>query len=128
MRESSCQTCGNGLSGRQRRFCSRTCKNRDTNHRHQNYVAQGARGMQRKRSLVQRAGGRCIRCGYCRNLAALNWHHRVPSDKSFELDLRSLSNRSEAVIESELVKCDLLCANCHAEVHHPTLGTALVAD
>jgi hypothetical protein len=68
------------------------------------------------------AGGACSRCGYDANLAALTWHHSDPSTKAFTLDLRGLSNRSMAEIRSELGKCVLLCANCHAEVHFPQLS------
>ena len=116
-----CVSCGSGLHGRQRRFCSRRCKNADTNIRHQNYVTQQARGVRRKLQLIARAGGSCTRCGYRRNAAALTWHHLIPSKKSFTLDLRNLSNRSAADIQTELGKCILLCANCHAEEHFPGL-------
>ena len=27
-----------------------------------------------------------------------------------------------AAIETEILKCDLLCANCHAEAHYPHLS------
>ena len=37
-------TCAKTLAGRQRKFCSRQCKNDDTNNRHQTYIAQSARG------------------------------------------------------------------------------------
>jgi hypothetical protein len=118
----TCVVCGAVLEGRQRRFCSRICKNRDTNVRHQNYSNQQSRGLMRKRQFVGKAGGRCSRCGYEANLAALNWHHCNPSCKSFNLDLRAFSNRSLAEIESEVAKCTLLCANCHAETHHPEMA------
>ena len=117
-----CAVCSEPLAGRQSRFCSRDCKNRDTNNRNQNYKAQQTRGLSRKREMLACAGSACVRCGYSRNLAALTWHHRVPAEKSFQLDLRNLSNRSQAAIRAELVKCDLLCANCHAETHFPHLA------
>jgi hypothetical protein len=69
--------------------------------------------------LLTESGGRCTRCGYDRNYAALNWHHIDRSAKSFVLDMRTLSNRSEAEIRREVQKCVLLCANCHAEEHFP---------
>jgi len=52
----------------------------------------------------------------------MTWHHLLPAEKPFELDMRSLSNRSESSIEQEVAKCVLLCANCHAEAHFPHLN------
>lgn len=121
MKSVTCTVCHALLSGRQRRFCSLKCKNADTNHRHQSYTRQQERGLARKRALVEAAGGSCTRCGYRRNLAALTWHHRVPGEKRFQLDVRSLANRSAVEIRVELAKCILLCANCHAETHFPEL-------
>ena len=118
----SCVVCNGYLSGRQRRFCSRVCKNQDTNSRHQSYESQQLRGLRRKTELVVAAGNGCTRCGYQRNLAALTWHHLDPSEKRFNLDVRALSNRSQLEIDAEVRKCVLLCANCHAEVHFPELN------
>jgi hypothetical protein len=115
----NCAVCGKALKGRQRKFCGRTCKNADTNNRLQNYLSQQARGLRRKLALVAERGGRCKRCGYRKNYAALAWHHKDPSTKSFELDLRAMSNRSDEALRAEAAKCELLCANCHAETHHP---------
>lgn len=122
----SCAVCQRALAGRQRRFCSRNCKNRDTNVRHQNYAAQQRRGSERKLAMMLERGTRCARCSYGRNSAALNWHHRSPADKRFDLDLRAFSNRSLLELEAEAAKCDLLCSNCHAELHHP--GSTLACD
>ncbi len=115
----SCVICDEPLSGRQRRFCSRLCKNAETNNRHQSYVAQQARGRRRKLRLIEEMGGQCARCGYRANHAALEFHHTEPDSKAFQLDLRSLSNRAWARIRDEITKCELVCANCHAEIHHP---------
>ena len=114
-----CATCGRPLSGRQRRFCGRECKNRDTNNRHQNYLAQQRRGLSRKLSAMKERGMRCERCGYSRNWAAMAWHHIDPTMKRFDLDLRAFSNRSELDLGAEIARCQLLCANCHAETHNP---------
>jgi hypothetical protein len=119
----SCATCGGELSGRQRRFCSRMCKNRDTNHRHQSYVSQQTRGLERKKYLLALSNSQCSNCGYSKNLAALVWHHIDPDEKKFSLDLRSLSNRRIDELHTELKKCIVLCANCHAETHFPHLST-----
>lgn len=120
----TCVVCARTLGGRQRRFCSRHCKNADTNNRHQNYAAQKNRGLRRKVDLLDQHGARCRSCGYNRNLAALSWHHIDPRKKSFPLDMRSLSNRSEAEILREAAKCVVLCLNCHAETHYPEFAVA----
>jgi hypothetical protein len=58
-------------------------------------------------------------CGYDRNFAALEFHHLDPSTKAFNLDLRSLSNRAWERIVQESEKCELVCSNCHKEIHNP---------
>ncbi len=116
---SSCVICLNPLSGRQRKFCSRQCKNRYTNYHHQSYVRQQARGRARKLKLVELLGGKCVVCGYRRNFSALEFHHVDPALKEFQLDMRSLANLRWELIFDEITKCRLLCANCHAEHHNP---------
>lgn len=68
-----------------------------------------------KRRLVKEAGGRCQLCGYDRCMAALEFLHLDPTQKSFALSLKGVA-RSLAVLRREAEKCALLCANCHAEV------------
>lgn len=111
-----CVVCNKILSGRKRKFCSISCKN----SYFQSYASQKRRGLQRKQEIVGRFGGECSVCGYKKNLAALSFHHL--RDKKFKLDVRSLSNRKTKKIEGELTKCQLLCQNCHAEIHNPDLA------
>lgn len=121
--EKVCVICEAPLTGRQTVFCSRQCKNASTNNKHQNYVSQQQRGRQRKQLLIQRKGGRCERCGYRRNEAALAFHHLEPADKSFPLDIRHCSDTSWDALLAEARKCQLLCLNCHAEIHNPEFST-----
>jgi hypothetical protein len=116
----NCIVCGAVLQGRQTLFCSTTCKNRH----HQSYKAQKSRGLTRKLELLQSAGGSCVLCGYNKNLAALTFHHVDSDEKSFKLDMRSLSNRKMEAIRVELEKCIVVCQNCHAELHNPHLDLA----
>lgn len=111
----TCTVCNNPLHGRQTKYCSPACKNK-TN---QSYNLQQARGWKRKKIAVSRLGGHCSICGYKRNLAALTFHHKNPRKKHFQLDIRSLSNRKQDVIDIEINKCILVCNNCHAELHYP---------
>jgi len=114
-----CAECGRTLLGRQRKFCSRQCKNVLSNRTRQSYLSQHERGRRRKLSLLRQQGSACCNCGYARNSAALEFHHLDPDGKSFALDLRSLSNRSWEAILVGSAKCILLCSNCHAELHNP---------
>ena len=90
----SCLVCEATLTGRQTKFCSRRCKNASTDNKNQNYVSQQRRGRERRLLLIQQKGGRCERCYYNRNNAALAFHHADPATKSFPIDLRSCSNTS----------------------------------
>ena len=114
----NCIVRGKPLSGKQTKFCSHGCKNKDL----QSYEAQKRRGLARKLNIIKTAGGHCTICGYNKNLAALVFHHADASGKDFKLDMRSLSNRKIEPIIKEIDKCTLVCANCHAEMHNPHLN------
>jgi transposase len=77
--------------------------------------AVAARRRKIKQILVAEAGGACQLCGYDRCISALEFHHLVPSEKSFALSHRGVA-RSLEKARTEAQKCVLLCANCHAEV------------
>jgi hypothetical protein len=62
-------------------------------------------------------------CGYNKNHAALCFHHIEPTLKSFQIDLRRCSNSSWDNLSKEVSKCQLLCLNCHAELHNPNFST-----
>lgn len=74
-----------------------------------------ARAQERKRWCIDYLGGQCKRCGYKRCQAALAFHHKDPSKKSRQLAV--MMKWSLARIMQELKKCELLCMNCHAELH-----------
>ena len=111
----TCMICGKPLKGKQKSFCSSLCKNKS----HQSYQSQQTRGLKRKMLLVKKLGGRCSICGYNKNLSALTFHHINPKEKNCKLDLRSLSNRRQSLIDAESKKCILVCHNCHSEIHNP---------
>lgn len=112
-----CTVCSTPLSGLQKKFCSRKCLNKC--HEQHSYEAQQRRGKKRKVQLIKDKGGKCEICGYNKCLAGLVFHHTDPTLKKFQLDIRSLSNRSWKLIEEEAKICMLLCHNCHIEIHHP---------
>lgn len=57
----------------------------------------------------------CFACGYSTCDAALEFHHRDKTEKSFAVGTGG--NKSWDAVMQELAKCTLLCANCHREVH-----------
>jgi hypothetical protein len=56
-----------------------------------------------------------VLCGYDRYVGALQFHHRDPATKEFNI-ATGLTNRSLAKLKSEAAKCVLVCGNCHAEI------------
>ena len=72
----------------------------------------------RKETLVKMLGGHCVRCGYKKSLKALSFHHKDPRKKSFDISNNGnlMGEWNEVVKEAQ--KCELLCLNCHAELHN----------
>jgi predicted HNH restriction endonuclease len=65
---------------------------------------------------VAHKGGACAICGYTRCPAALEFHHPDPTQKDFSISADG-STRSWERVKREIEKCQLVCANCHREVH-----------
>ena len=61
-------------------------------------------------------GGHFEICGYSRCPEALEFHHLDHTEKDFGISDKG-HTRSWERIKTELEKCQLLCANCHREVH-----------
>lgn len=71
-----------------------------------------------KYDCVQYKGGKCTMCGYNKCLNAMEFHHRDPYEKDFTIaQLRYTSFDKNPAVKQELDKCDLVCANCHREIH-----------
>lgn len=85
------------------------------------YKNQKLRGLKRKYEAIIQKGGKCEICGYNKNLSALEFHHKDPLEKDFQLDIRHFSNSNIDKLQTEIDKCVLLCSNCHRETHNPSL-------
>lgn len=92
------------------------------------YEYQKLRGLKRKVELIELKGGCCEKCGYDKNVAAFDFHHKDPKEKSYQLNMRRLSNSSMLKLMVEVEKCELLCANCHRELHSPDLEIVKVKE
>lgn len=54
----------------------------------------------------------CIDCGYDQHPAALQFDHRNPATKSFNIG--ASLHMGWVTLTQEIIKCDVRCANCHA--------------
>jgi hypothetical protein len=67
-----------------------------------------------KDQLIQKLGGKCVKCNGIFPNAAFDFHHLGNK----EMDISTMIDRfSEEKINQEVEKCVLLCANCH-RIHH----------
>lgn len=57
----------------------------------------------------------CQRCGYNASPIGLDFHHRNPAEKDF--NITKVSKYSRERLLQEIEKCDVLCAICHRLVH-----------
>jgi len=83
------------------------------------HIRQRRRWIDRKIKAVNLFGGKCVKCGYDQNLAALEFHH--VDQKSKEYIWSELKKRPWQEVVNELQKCTLVCGNCHMELHNPQL-------
>ena len=68
-----------------------------------------------KRSWIKNLfGAKCEWCGYSTSLEALDFHHRGAKDSAIN---RMCSQNGYNKILKEALKCELICANCHRELH-----------
>jgi hypothetical protein len=91
--------------GKNRRWC-KSCDTKYTILRQLKFKTQ----------CVNYKGGRCEKCGYDRYVGALDFHHKDPNEKEFCISRIKSRLFDEKVIQ-ELDKCELLCSNCHRELH-----------
>jgi predicted transcriptional regulator len=81
------------------------------------------RNRKTKLLAIEYKGGKCQKCGYKKCPAGLVFHHRNPEEK--DLKWKSLKNCSFDKLKPELDKCDMVCQNCHAEIHWLLSGNDL---
>lgn len=68
-----------------------------------------------KKILVEAMGGECCKCGYKKCMRALEFHHKDPTQKDFNIGTYRDCPLETALLEIQ--KCILVCSNCHMEIH-----------
>lgn len=61
----------------------------------------------------------CVSCGEG-NPALLTFHHRREKDK-IDTIAHMVTTRSLRTLVAEVRKCDVMCEQCHSELHNPHL-------
>lgn len=85
--------------------------------KHQRMVAKAkAERREKIRQLLESKRTACMLCGED-HPAALDFHHRDPSQKSFSIGLAVGNNLYLSSLSEEIDKCDVLCSNCHRKLH-----------
>jgi len=109
--EKHCVKCGKKLAENNRSGMCKNCKP-PAKTRNASVIEWRRR---KKLILIEYKGGKCERCGYDKYIGALDFHHKIPSEKDFSISNRNI--RSIEKYKKEVDKCILLCANCHREIH-----------
>lgn len=123
-----CEMCKTQTKNDQSKFCSQTCKTKYFNDKNNSYSIQKDRAINRKLFFIEQKGGSCELCGYKQNISGLVFHHINPEEKKFEVDARTLGNKSMESLTKEVSKCQLLCQLCHVHHHNPQLDMSNFTD
>jgi hypothetical protein len=105
-----CIICERQLSGNQEKYCSSKCKYRK-------FIPKTYQRKEKNRIMaIEYLGGKCSKCGLIGYLDIYSFHHNNPDNKDFQLS--HMFTYSWERIKKELDKCELVCGNCHMEIHH----------
>ena len=129
-----CEFCGAAFSPRRvtMRFCSKKCRysawsslNRDRlNESVRKYRArryrldgrwrdEGPASVALKEWMMGLKSEPCVDCGGRFDACCMDFDHRDSASKLYNVGSMFSRHYSRELIESEIAKCDLVCANCH---------------
>ena len=80
----------------------------------------------RKEDILYVMGNHCQICGYNKSTTALEFHHLNPQEKDFTIG--QILNKEWELMNKEIKKCALLCANCHREYHEGLITQQLISS
>jgi len=101
-------------------------RNYQRNWHQRNKAQRIARALKRKEQLraFYNQLKESLECSICgeNHPATLQFHHRDPQKKDFNLSEAVRQGYSAERIQKEIAKCSVLCANCHAKLHYEWAG------
>jgi hypothetical protein len=104
-----CRGCQQPLDGSGNKYFCKKCNLR-TQLRRNKHIQNT------KRRCIEFLGGKCSVCGLKTEfISVYDFHHKNPDEK--EKGVRNLLGCVWEKIEKELIKCILVCANCHRIIH-----------
>jgi len=107
------------ITKRKTTFCSKQCSSKSRKMTPDGISPVVSFRQRMKIKAIAYKGGKCIICGYSKCIRSLQFHHKNASDKEFGIGGKSYSWDK---LKIELDKCDLVCANCHGEIHDIGIG------
>ena len=114
-----CEICSSSFmlmeKGASRRYCYE-CSPMHTTATHAEILSCTRRAI--KKQLISEFGGKCRQCGYDKSMSALHFHHTDPSKKVLNISSKK-KMLSMSLYRLEASKCEILCINCHRELHWP---------
>jgi predicted HNH restriction endonuclease len=85
---------------------------------HDEYLIKESSTRNNKKIFLEIKGTLCELCGYDKCNSSLVFHHVNPDEKEFRLaEIKIKFDTNVEKIMNELNKCQLLCQNCHQEIH-----------
>ena len=113
--------------------CITLCNNCHTtvhynhNQLNKNQSNQTIKSKKVRRMLIDLKGGSCKICNLQSNINDVYaFHHIDPTTKVFNIDARVCNGYKYERLLEEVSKCDLLCHNCHSELHNPEHSLNLI--
>lgn len=64
----------------------------------------------------------CSVCNKIYHHAAMDWHHKDPTEKEFNIGIAVQRGLGKERIIKEIEKCELVCSNCHRALEYELLN------
>ncbi|CAN5798998.1 hypothetical protein BH20ACI4_BH20ACI4_01380 [soil metagenome] len=107
----------NKLKGSRHSYCLECGKIFTRKHYKNNksqYLKRNLRAYKKRRNFVQQSKSKpCADCGVQYPYYVMDFDHRENEIKEHQLN--QVARQKMKTIESEIAKCDVVCANCHRE-------------